>query len=300
MRVSHLVEYLLLDAVSLLIRMLPLRFLPRFAGCIVRLGSPLLQSRKRVALRNLRNAFPEKAESELERIARESFVSVTTAFLELLWFPRLTREQLSEKVAISNPDLIAEVNACGKGAICLTAHFGNWEMGAQAIINRLVIPTHVIVKTQSNKLVDKKINDLRMQFGGTIVPMGLSIREILRALQRGGAIILAADQTAPKESILIEFFGRAVPTFQGPAAFSLKSGALLILFMTVRQSDGRYNLLVEKVPSEDLKSSSEENVLELTRRQVKMTEDIIRAHPEQWMWMHKRWKHVPDRAGIAQ
>ncbi len=300
MRIRHFLEYFLLNVVGVLVRLMPLRFLPRIAGAAVAMASPLLLSRKRVALRNLRNAFPEKQENELERIARESFVSVATAFLELLWFPRLTREVLSEKVAISNPDLISEIASRGKGMICLTAHFGNWEMGAQALISRANIPWHVIVKTQSNRMVDKKINDLRSQFGANMVPMGLSIREILRALEKGGAIVLAADQTAPKESIAIEFFGRDVPTFQGPAAFSLKSGAPIVLFMTVRQADGRYRVLVEKVPSGDLQAYSEENVRELTRRQVKMTEDIIRAYPEQWMWMHKRWKHVPDRPEAAR
>ena len=125
--------------------------------------------------------------------------------------------------------------------------------------------------------------------------MSLAVREIIRALQNNNAVFLAADQTAPQESISVEFFGRNVPTFQGPAVFCLKSGAPIVLVMTVRQPDGRYKLIMEKVPSEDLEEYSESNVLELTRRQVKMTEEIIRRNPEQWMWMHKRWKHVPDR-----
>jgi KDO2-lipid IV(A) lauroyltransferase len=300
MRMKHLVEYILFTGVSLLVRAMPLRILPKVAGVVVTLASPLLLSRKRVALRNLRNAFPEKSRRELERISRESFVSVAIAFLELLWFPRLSKEQMLKKVTVENPDVFAEAVARGKGVICMTAHFGNWELAGQTAAAAVDVPSYIIVKTQSNKLVDKKINAWRTKFGASVVPMGIAIREIVRALQKGGAVLLAADQTAPKESIAIEFFGRSVPTFQGPAIFSLRTGAALVLIMLVRQPDGNYRLLSEIIPSEDLKGCSDENVFELTRRQVKMTEEIIRKYPGQWMWMHKRWKHVPDRVGLSQ
>jgi KDO2-lipid IV(A) lauroyltransferase len=300
MKIKHHLEYFMFSVVGVFVRMMPLQFLPKFARGVVRLASPLLLSRKRVALRNLRNAFPEKSERERERIAGESFVSVTTAFLELLWFPRLSRERLMEKVAIEKPEILAEAAARGKGVICMTAHFGNWELAGQTAACAVNVPSYIIAKTQSNRLVDKKVNAWRTRFGAIVVPMGIAIREIIRALQNGGTVLMAADQTAPKESIAIEFFGRAVPTFQGPAQFSLRTGAALVLIMLVRQANGNYRLLVEKVPGEDLKGCTDENVYELTRRQVRMTEDVIRKYPEQWMWMHKRWKHVPDRADTPQ
>lgn len=295
MKINHIVEYILFEFLRFIICLLPLQCLSSLARSLVKVSAPLLHSRKLVALKNLRNAFPEKSEQELNRIADESFVHIAITFLELLWFPRLSKEQLLKRVVINDQDLFSEIITLGRGAICLTAHFGNWELATQTIILSTDIPSYIIVKTQSNKLVDRKINKLRAQFGAHIVPMGLSIREIIRALQKGGAVFLAADQSAPKESFMVEFFGRPVPTFQGPAVFSLKSGAPIILFMMVRQVDGSYTLIMERVPSDDLKTYSEKNVLELTKRQVKLTEEIIRKYPEQWMWMHKRWKHVPDR-----
>ena len=129
--------------------------------------------------------------------------------------------------------------------------------------------------------------------------MGISVREILRTLKEGGIVALAADQSAPKESVMVNFFGRNVPTFQGPAIFSLKTGAPIILGCTVRQENGNYTMHLAHVPSDDLNGVSDENVLELTRRQVQMTEAIIRQKPEQWMWMHKRWKHVQDHTETA-
>jgi KDO2-lipid IV(A) lauroyltransferase len=129
--------------------------------------------------------------------------------------------------------------------------------------------------------------------------MGMSVREVIRTLHQGGIVVLVADQTAPKESVSVEFFGRQVPTFEGPAVFSLKTGAPIVLGCAVRQEDGNYTMHLVHVRSDDLVGSSEDHVRELTQRQVRFTEDVIRQHPGQWMWMHKRWKHVPDRAEIA-
>ena len=124
-----------------------------------------------------------------------------------------------------------------------------------------------------------------------------SIREMLRLLREKQAVGIVADQTAAKESISVSFFGREVPTYEGPAMLSLKTGAPLVAGFAVRLSDGSYEARFCEVPSSDLKEYSKENVAELTRRHVAVTESVIRQHPEQWMWMHKRWKHVPSRFG---
>jgi KDO2-lipid IV(A) lauroyltransferase len=130
--------------------------------------------------------------------------------------------------------------------------------------------------------------------------MGISIREILRALQNGYVVGMASDQAAAKESVAVNFFGREVPTFQGPAMFALRTHAPMMMGLAVRQMDGTYQLRFHRVPSDDLDGVTDANIKELTRRHVELTEKLIREHPEQWMWMHKRWKHVPDRIPIKE
>jgi KDO2-lipid IV(A) lauroyltransferase len=181
----------------------------------------------------------------------------------------------------------------GKGVIILTAHFGNWELLAQCSTVKLGFPLNVVVKTQSNPLINQTINKRRLLFGNRTIPMETSLREILRALRNGEAVGLVADQAAPKENVPIEFFGTMVPTHQGPSAFCLKMGCPMVAAFTVRQPDGTYDAFLQEVPSQDLQGDNEENVIELTRRHVKITEDFIRKHPDHWMWQHKRWKHVP-------
>jgi KDO2-lipid IV(A) lauroyltransferase len=292
----HILEYVLFASAGFFIRLLPLRYVHRTGFVLARIFYPLLLSRRKVALNNLRNAFPEMNDSTRKKIAFRSFQNISATFAELLWHKNLTKETIRQRVRIENPDLIKQVQAEKKGMIFLTAHFGSWELANQAVAVYTNSNMCVVAKQQSNLLVDRLLTRWRSLFGIEVVLMGIGVRKMLEALKKGEIVGLIADQSAPKESVAVEFFGRLVPTYEGPAVFSLRTGAPLILGCTVRQEDGNYKMQLTRVPCDDLHGASDENIRELTQRQVRMTEKIIRQYPEQWMWMHKRWKHVPDRA----
>lgn len=297
-KTKHLIEYALFSFVGKVIRLFPRQMLHELGIAVGRVIYPFLRSRQRVAVRNLRNAFPEKSLKELEHIAARSFETVSAAFVEMMAFPNFTAQDVRALVTIDNAEIFERVNQNGRGVVYLTAHFGSWELAAQAIRVYSDRPLAVIAKTQSNQYVDRSITEWRSKYGCRVVGMQ-AIRDVLRILNEKGAIFLAADQAASKESIGVEFFGRQVPTYGGPAVFALKTGAMLIGAFTVATEDGTYRMHLEIVPTDDLMEYSDENVLELTRRHVRMTEEIIRQYPDQWMWMHKRWKHVPDRPEVA-
>jgi KDO2-lipid IV(A) lauroyltransferase len=299
-RWKHLTEYAVFWLLQAVVRLLPLPLVHRTGHVLGRLAYPFLTSRRRVALKNLHNAFPDLEEKQREEIARRSFQSVAATFVELLWQKNLKdKEQLRRRLRIENPEIMEYACDRQKGVVFLSAHFGSWELAFQGLSAYVSRPITAIVKPQSNPYVDRLITQWRGMYGAKVVPMGISVRETLRALQQGGIVAMAGDQSAPKESIAVEFFGRDVPTFQGPAVFSLKTGAAIVLGLAVRQPDGDYTMNLKEVPTADLHGATPENIYELTRRQVRMTEDIIRTCPEQWMWMHKRWKHVPDRIEAA-
>ena len=297
---KHVAEYIFFRCFSFIIGIMPLRLVHTTGFALARLAYPLLKSRREVAQRNLRNAFPEMEPREREQIAFRSFQNIAATFIELLWSEKMTKEIIRKRVSIDNYEMLERLREKKKGIVFLTAHFGSWELAIQSVSVYTEATVFTIAKSQSNELVDRLINRWRELFGLKIVPMGASVREILRTLQEGGIVALAADQTAPKESVSVEFFGRQVPTFQGPAVFCLRTGAPVVLGCTVRQENGNYIMHLVHVPSDDLIGFSDEHVVELTQRQVRMTEDIIRQYPEQWMWMHKRWKHVPDRVEAAE
>ena len=296
---KHIIEYGIFLFLSAVVRLLPLPLVHRAGFALARAAYPLLKSRRNVALRNLQNAFPDMDRKQRERIAAQSFNHITATFVELLWSPNYTKELIKKRVRIEHLEVLTDLLQRKKGIVFLTAHFGSWEIGAQAIILNTDVTVCAIAKSQSNILVDRVINQWREVFGVKVVPMGMSVREIIRTLHEGGIIALVADQTAPKESVSVEFFGRQVPTFEGPAVFCLKTGAPIVLGCAVRQEDGNYSMELIHIPSDDLTGATQENIRELTQRQVHLTEEMIRQHPEQWMWMHKRWKHVPDRMEIA-
>jgi KDO2-lipid IV(A) lauroyltransferase len=294
MILKHLLEYCVFQMLGGFVRLLPLRAVQRLGAVAGEVIYAFFGFRKTVTRKNLQRAFPDFTEAEIEQLAVESFRSVGTALFEFLWFPRFRPERLREVARIENPELIRELHSRGKGVILLTAHFGNWELLAQSMLTELQAPLAIIVKPQSNPFVDRTINRWRTKWGNKVVSMGVAVREILRTLQAGGIVGIVADQSAPKESLAVEFFGSNVPTYEGPAVFSLKTGAPLMIGFAIRQPDGTYRSRFEEVPTEDLVGYSPENVRELTRRHVAITEKYIREYPQLWMWMHKRWKHVEE------
>jgi KDO2-lipid IV(A) lauroyltransferase len=111
-------------------------------------------------------------------------------------------------------------------------------------------------------------------------------------LKEGGIVAALADQSAARESIYVPFFGRPVAAHRGIAALSLHTGAPILMHFLIRQPDDTYAVAFEEIPTADLDGYTEENVLELTRRHTAVLERYVRAHPDHWLWMHKRWKHT--------
>ncbi len=297
-KLSHYIEYVAFHFVAVIVRLIPFQYIHKVGLALGNIAYHVLTSRRKVALRNLRNAFPEKSLSCLKTIAKHSFCSVTTTFLEILYYPKLTTKKMLERIKVSNTELFDKAKSKGKGCIFLTAHYGSWEFAMQVAAILYGEQGVAIAKSLSNPLLDKVIHKYRSAYKLLVVSTQQSVRESLRVLQEGGILCLAADQAASKESIAVEFFGREVPTFAGPATFCLKTGAMLIVGLAMRQKDGTYQMELRQVQTDNLIKATEENILELTKRLTKITEELIRQHPDQWMWMHKRWKHVKDRIVI--
>jgi Kdo2-lipid IVA lauroyltransferase/acyltransferase len=291
LRVQHLLEYLLFLCASTSFGILPLNWVRRVAANLGEHAYRVGGLRAKITRENLRLAFPQLEPDRLEAIARSSFRHVATTLVELLYFPHLTQQEIQSFTSFSDENLFQRLQKEGKGVILLTSHLGSWEIVPIAIHLFTGIQVSSVYKAQSNRFVDEEINRRRTLFGTRTIPMGLAVRDILKTLQKGEAVLMAADQSAPKESIWLEFFGRSVPVFQGPASFCLKTGAPLVLAHAVRLDDGSYQLRCTQIRSDDL-SDSEEGIRELTRRHLEATEGIIREVPGQWMWMHRRWKHA--------
>jgi Kdo2-lipid IVA lauroyltransferase/acyltransferase len=248
--------------------------------------------RKRITSGNIANAYPNLSRRKIQHIAQGAYRNYGIALMEMLWAGRQSREALMQTLKVTNPDVLQNALDRGKGLILLSGHYGSWEFIISALRLHIGHPFVIVVQHQRNRKIDGLINSYRCRFENSTVPLGPSVREVMKSLQNGKVVAMLADQSGPKESIFVDFFGRPAATHRGPAAFSLKTGAPIVMVFLVRQTDGTYKAWFEEVSQNGLDGYTEENIFELTRRHVTILEQHIRLHPDHWLWMHKRWKHA--------
>ena len=291
-------EYLLFASVARLLQLLPLgmvRSLARLLGIAIYHVLPI---RKKLTLVQLRRAFPEKSDAELQRVARGSYINLLTTIFELMWTPRLDEKRLSEVLRIRDAHITENAMRRGSGLIIMSGHFGNWEWLSIGASRLMGFSVTVVVHPIHNQAVDRLVEGWRRAMGNRIVDMGLSLREIIRSLRNREIVAMLADQSGPSGALYVRFFDRFAATYEGPAAFALRTGAPIVMTFALRAEDGNYDVLQEEIPTSDLRGLTDENVQELTRRHVRALERMVRAHPEQWLWQHKRWKHAPHDASV--
>jgi Kdo2-lipid IVA lauroyltransferase/acyltransferase len=287
------IQYLFFRFIAAIIRRLSLPTVRRVAGVVARIIHTFIPIRKAVALDNLRHAFPDMTERERDRIALLSMGNLMTMSFELLWTPRLTVEVARREMRIANIEVLQRAAEKKRGFIFLSAHFGNWEwlaLGSGMVLDQ---PCTVIVQPLTNSKVSAAIEKYRSVSGNRLVPMGMAVREIISTLRSGGVLALLGDQSGPPNSLFVPFLGRPAATFEGPAAFALKTGAPLLLVLSMRAADGTYDIVFEEIPTDDIAEPTESNIAELTRRHVKALERRILERPGDWFWQHRRWKHAP-------
>jgi len=188
---------------------------------------------------------------------------------------------------MSEADIMKRKLDAGRGMILVSGHFGSWELNGAAI-GLMGIPVTVVGRRQSNEYVDRYVTEVRRGFGMKMISHGVSIRHLVKALKVGEAVGLISDQDAGKKGVFVTFFGRKASAPSGAAQLALKYHAPIVVSMTKRISPGRYKSIIREVavyPDDSIES--------VTQRYTTVMEDIIRENPEQYFWMHRRWKTRP-------
>ncbi|MEK9139330.1 MAG: lysophospholipid acyltransferase family protein [Bacteroidota bacterium] len=275
-----------------LARLLSFRMAGRVGSFLGAVGYYIIGYRKKITLDNLTQAFPELREKERRCIALRAYKSYGTVLVEGLWAGGQAEDVLVKTCRFVNPEIVQKHLNNPHGLILLSGHFGNWESLAGAFSLRLGRPIAIIAQHQRNKRIDAKLDVIRTRWKCRMIPMGIATREVFRELRDGKVVAMLGDQSGPKEAVFIDFFGRPAATHRGAAAFSLKSGAPIVMLFFVRRQDGVYETHFEEVDCTGIEEYTNENVIELTRRHTAILERYIRMHPDHWLWMHKRWKHT--------
>jgi KDO2-lipid IV(A) lauroyltransferase len=305
-RLKHWLEYQGVLFLFFLAQTLPLAMVLVLGRMLGKFTFSILRIRRRVALENLAQAFPEKTAAELKRIARRSYENFGTMMLEYLRLPKLSAAELRQRIRFAMPqerNPYEQALALGKGAICMTGHFGNWEyMGA--LLATLNYPMVYLYQEQNNPHVDALIHDTRTRMNMPSIPRGAALRGILKALREKKFVAILADQDAGSNGIFVDFLGRPASTGRGPAAFVLKTAAPLVFCVAIREPNGRHRVEAELLTFDFSKNgasiSEEEKLRFVTAAWTKVLEKYIRQYPDHWFWMHRRWKTKPVASASEQ
>ena len=261
-----------------------------FAAIAFAVRAPL----RRAAMFNLSIAFPDWSEGKRREVIRGMIRQVGWMAGEFSQFPRYTRENIERIVVLDGFENFDAARRRGKGVLFLTGHMSAWELApfAHALYGH---PLHFLVRPVANRRVDKLINDYRCRSGNQPIEKNRSARAILKVLADGGTVgILSDHNTTLEEGVFVDFFGVPASTTSGLARIALRTeAAVLPGFISWDMERRKYRLRFQ--PEVELVRTGDENadVIENTARFTKVIEEYVRTYPDQWLWVHKRWKTRP-------
>jgi KDO2-lipid IV(A) lauroyltransferase len=260
----------------------------------------LLPLRRKVILENLRRVFGATApEVEIERLAQAHYAHFGRLLWEFLRFPWLSQQRRREMVRVENLDALAAALGQGKGVLILTGHFGNFEVATAAGLDsypqargRFWFVRRPVKPEWLDTLVTRRFR--RAGFG--ILPKRGGLDAILDKLAAGDLVVFPFDQHASrKDGVLVEFFGHPAGTFRSLAVIALSTGAPVVPASSWREPDGRHVLRFEEPLAAIEHADTNEAIRLNTRAYNAALERMIVRHPEQWWWVHRRWKPWPER-----
>lgn len=237
---------------------------------------------------NLKVIFPEKSDREIRKIRIRMFRNFAKYLVDFFRFSKLDVKYIKRNIQIENIHYLDEALSKGKGAIALSAHLGNWELGG-VVVPLLEYPLWAVALPHKDWRVNNFFNFQRESKGLKVIPLGKAVRLCLNILKENKIVALVGDRDFTEKGVVLDFFGR--PTFlpEGPAAFSLKTGAVIVPVFMVRNKDDTFTLRIEK-PLEFTPTDNKNNDLtELIIRYKTIIEDYIRKYPDQWYMFRKFW-----------
>lgn len=212
---------------------------------------------------------------------------VAAEFFELPW---ITKDNLHKWVEFEGLENYREALNKGKGMLSIVAHFGNWEM-MPVVFPLVAKPTNIIYRPLDNPVLENLITWVRSRHGNTLIAKEGAGRSIIRLLQKNQLFGILSDQNvAAREGVFVDFFGRPACTGLGLAILAMRSGAPVLPVFMPRMSNGKYKLIFQAPVDIDDTGDYETDIHSNTQRFTKVIESIVRQYPEQWFWLHQRWK----------
>ncbi len=247
--------------------------------------------RRKLVLKNLAKAFPEKSKKELEKIANKFYRNFADVVVEALKSYSISEKELARRVTFSGTQIFFDLKEKRKPILFFASHQCNWEWMALASRSQLSVPGDVIYKPLQNKKADDFIYKLRSRFGGRPISKDFAAREIIRLIDDHRIIGLVADQSPPRDHVHWSyFFNQETDFYPGLVTLPYLMQAPAVFGRMTRTKRGHYH--VEMIPIGE--PPYQKGDLAILQRYIEETERSIRDHPADYLWTHNRWKHTRE------
>jgi len=293
--IARFFGWLGLSLCSLIVSFLPEKWLYSFANNIAGIGARIAVKQRRIALDSLTLAFgEEKSAEEIKRIVRDCFVFLAKAGIELMFLMDKPR-RLKERVHIVGRDNLENALSRGKGAILVSAHFGNFPL----MLARLSLEGYKvggIMRPMRDTRVENVFLKKRSRLNIKTIysqPRKTCVDTTIRSLAGNEIVFIPIDQNFGTGGVFVDFFGRKAATATGPVVLAKRTKATIIPCFIVRQPDDSHKIVFEPPFYLEEGSSSQENVVANIQRLTNIIESYIRRYPAEWGWIHRRWKSKP-------
>lgn len=293
----HRAEYALVVIVRGVVRILP-DVLSRAIGTVIGLTFYAVdRAHRRVAIHQLRAAFPTREPAECRAIARATFAHFGRLLVALLRFSTLRPDQIRTRVEFEGEDRVRHALATGKGVLIFTGHFGFWEL--QGLAHPLVLPPmSVLARPLDNPLLHHLLESVRRRTGNSVIYRRGAIRRVLRALADNQAVAILIDQHIQSaDAVYVDFFNRPAATTSALAALALRTGAPVVPVFALPQPGGRFRMVYEHAVAPP-RDDDPDAIRAFTQRCTDVLEMYVRRYPDLWLWMHRRWRDVDGAAKV--
>jgi len=273
---------------------MPRKVARAFGALVARIAWIAVGRLRRVGLRNLELAFPQLPTREREHILRNGYRNLGWQLAEFSKMSGYTRESAARFIRYKGLDNYLAARERGNGVLVLTGHLGAWELSS--FYHSLSgYPMGMVIRRLDNPLVDRLVNGIRCRHGNRVVHKDDFARGLIAAMRGGETVgILMDTNMTPPQGVFVPFFGVPACTASGLARVALKTGAAVVPgFLLWETAERRYVLhFLPEVALVDT-GDTEGDTIENTARLTRVLEDAIRQYPDQWLWMHRRWKTRP-------